>query len=62
MNVFTDLTRETVRDRRCNIKKTPDQVRACTQREEKKQKFQKKRVAGGLVSKLSGIPSRRQER
>ena len=43
-------------------KKISDQASACTQREDKELKYQKKSVAGGLVCKLSGVQSSRQER
>ena len=51
-----------VPDRRCGIKKISDQASACTQREDKELKYQKKSVAGGLVCELSGVQSSRQER
>ena len=38
-------------------KKISDQVSAHAQREEREWKYQKKSIAGGLVSKFSGVQS-----
>ena len=48
--MFDDFARKTVPDSWSSIqKKISDQASACTQREDREWKYQKKSVAGGLV-------------
>ena len=61
MSVFDDLIRkgrlfQTIQHK----KKISEQASACTQREDKQLKYQKKSIAGELVCKLSGVQSSRQ--
>ena len=52
-----DCSKQTVQHK----KKISDQASACTQRDDRKWKYQKKSVAAGLVCKLSGVQSSRRE-